>query len=158
MFSSSLAASSMNSFSDFNAFSSFANSSRSRFIPGFSACHLSDIALRSAFQNSKASVRTCAARIIWSVEYFMGLPFAGVLRNSQFKAAGSPTPFATTRRQPGHARLTGVFLPHAVDAALTSRSGFAGRAVGGAFYVGGLHAANHRFFCAFEPHNSTQQS
>jgi len=42
-------------------------------------------------------------------------------------------PFATTHRQPGHARFTGVFLPHAVDAALTSRSGFAGRAVGGVF-------------------------
>ena len=42
-------------------------------------------------------------------------------------------PFATTHRQPGHARLVGVFLPHAVDAALTSRSGSAGWAVGGVF-------------------------
>jgi hypothetical protein len=29
--------------------------------------------------------------------------------------------------------------------------------VGGVFYVGGLHAANHRFFCAFEPLNRTQR-
>lgn len=42
--------------------------------------------------------------------------------------------FATTHRQPGAARLSGAVLPRAVDAALTSRSGFARRAVGGAFY------------------------
>ena len=64
----------------------------------------------------------------------------------------------TTHRQPGLARLVGVCLPHAVDACPATSSGFAGRAVGGVFYVGGLHAANHRFFCAFEPLNSTQQS
>jgi len=40
----------------------------------------------------------------------------------------------TTHRQPGPARLIGAFLPRAVDAGLTIRSGFAGRAVGGAFY------------------------
>lgn len=43
-------------------------------------------------------------------------------------------PFVTTHRQPGAARLSGAVLPRAVDAVLTSRSGFAARAVGGAFY------------------------
>jgi hypothetical protein len=90
---------------------------------------------------------------------FMSAPFSdfGCVR-PPLSAVWGARPFATTHHQPVHARLVGVLLLHAVDVALTSRSGFAGRAVSGAFYVGGLHAANHRFFCAFEPLNRTQQS
>jgi len=45
--------------------------------------------------------------------------------------------FVTTHRQPGPARLSGAVLPRAVDAGLTTRSGFAGQAVGGVFIQGG---------------------
>lgn len=90
----------------------------------------------------------------------MSVPFGdfGCSEKPPLSAVWGARPFATTHRQPGHARLTGAVLPRAVDAGLTTRSGFAGRAVGGVFYGGGLHAANHRFFCAFELLNSTQQS
>ena len=50
--------------------------------------------------------------------------------------------FATTHRQPGAVRLSGAVLPRAVDAALTSRSGFAARSVGGVFYK--CEGASHR--------------
>jgi hypothetical protein len=67
-------------------------------------------------------------------------------------------PFATTHRQPDPARLTGAFLPRAPDAAPTSRSGFAGRAVGGVF-LGAVHGRsvqansmriNHKFSGAMQ--------
>ena len=89
MFSNSLVAWSMNSFQVFDSFSSAANSFISRFFSGFCACHLSERELRSPIQNSKARVRTCAAKIIWSVKYFMVFPFGGVLWNSQSKPTGN---------------------------------------------------------------------
>jgi hypothetical protein len=123
-----------------------------------SARSSSVMSLVNAVLRFAAISRTDAANCISSNVYFMGLPFAGVLRNSQFKAAGSPTPFATTHRQPGFARLSGVILPRAVDAGLTSRSGSAGRAVGGAF-VRAVHGRtvqpafmqiNHKFSGAMQ--------
>lgn len=44
-----------------------------------------------------ASSLTVAANASCSTEYFMGLPFAGVLRDSQFKAAGNPTQYCVSR-------------------------------------------------------------
>ncbi len=67
-------------------------------------------------------------------------------------------PFATTHRQPGHARFTGAVLPRAVHAAFSSRSGSAGRAVGGVF-LGAVHGRsvqansmriNHKFSGAMQ--------
>jgi len=64
----------------------------------------------------------------------MSAPFSDFGRvRPPLSAAWGARLFVTTHRQPGFARLVGVFLPHAVDAALTSRSGFAGRALGGVF-------------------------
>lgn len=67
---------------------------------------------------------------------FMSAPFGDFGRGEKLplSAVWGARPFATTHRQPGVARLIGVFLPHAVDAASIRRSGSACRAVGGAFY------------------------
>jgi hypothetical protein len=65
---------------------------------------------------------------------FMSVPFGdfGCVR-TPLSAVWGARPFATTHRQPGFARLTGAFLPRALDAGLTIRSGFEFRAGGGAF-------------------------
>lgn len=80
--------------------------------------------------------RACMWPSSASFDVFMGLSFAGLLRNLQFKAAGNPTLFSTHRRQPGPARSFGVCLPGTCDAFATVRSGLSDRwAVGGFFHV-----------------------
>ena len=49
----------------------------------------------SVLRIADAKSRTLAAKLSSSIVYFMGLPFVGVLWNSQFKAAGSPTQSTT---------------------------------------------------------------
>ena len=125
-------------------------------------CHCSFSALGFADDfMAEAKSLTAAANSSSSIVYFMGSPVGnGCVETSMINPAGLPAPFThTTPNQTGAARLSRGATFAAVDAPGLTSHRSACRPAGwcGFLSFDVLHAANHRFFCPFEPLNSSQQ-
>ena len=113
-----------------------------------SSCHSCSSYL---FPLASTAVRILSA--VRCISGVMGLPFAGVLRNSQSKATGNPT-ISTHCRQNRRTGDSSDYLPVTLAARGKTRGHWCVGAVGGFFF----HVANGRFFWPFERYITAHKS